>query len=775
MPKIPTFKAKGSIQQLAGTTSNIQMGLNNTLSNALSPLTNMVIDNKIKQNDTQNRTEALRLGNEFTRKLNTLEDTIANDNTGLGVNKQSANSYYKEQTNNFINQFKSQASNNATATLFTNNALSAVNRGIFRIDTIVDKNVFKDLGNQVEQAEKSLITQALFNNKDANVVDEFGMLGNVNDFDYASLQTNLTKLYTDAYSGKIPAANLNAIINDIPSVVQGFQANKDIYDNPSFAYTELEKGENSSVYPDLKVKERTQLINKVETMMAQPLRKEFANVIFSLQGKGTEQPFDFDFAKKILPIQEYNELKTTYDLAKINAEDVRLINTLPLDEANELIESKKYSTDSYVGLADEITQAKLKQGLIDARDNAEKQMKNDPVKFQIETSLEIEQLANDYKTETNSQAKIANLKILNNAIIEDQIKRGTERANLKILTKSQVNDIKNDFLNTTITSEDKLKLIEQLKVNYGDENMGMIVNHLQDEKASEVILMAISTDSSELAKDLFNSSTLKDLKTLAAQKDIDVDAVKKLIFKGTEDFGQVLDSQGEGSESIAAKMLRINEALLKVSLVRTDKNVSVEDAVESATNDFLNDYVINNDLTALVPKKLNKIDIPVVAAQNKAEAILIGVKNTSPGNYLDNFMGEKGYIHYASSLNIAMQLPPSMGFEQTTITEEDVKKRVGFTIRNYSKWLNNSDMTGLVLYADFGAAGSQPVINADGQRIEFYFTKLPNQDPTIKDTVSVYPVTGDPLPLIPDPPSDDYFQYNEFLIDETINNAKKQN
>lgn len=344
------------------------------------------------------------------------------------------------------------------------------------------------------------------------------MLGNVNDFDYASLETNLTKLYTDAYSGKIPAPNLNEIINNIPSLVQGFQANKDIYDNPSFAYTELEKGENSSVYPDLKVEQRTKLINKVKTMMAQPLRKEFANVVFSLQDKGTEQPFNFDFAKKILPIQEYNELKTTYDLAKINAEDVRLINTLPLDEANELIESKKYSTDSYVGSADRITQAKLKQGLIDARDNAEKQMKNDPVKFQIETSLEIEQLANDYKTETNPQAKIANLKILNNAIIEDQIKRGTERANLKILTKSQVNDIKNDFLNTAITSEDKLKLIEQLKITYGDENMGMIVNHLQDEKASEVILMAISTDSSELAKDLFNSSTLEDLKDLANQK-----------------------------------------------------------------------------------------------------------------------------------------------------------------------------------------------------------------------------------------------------------------
>jgi hypothetical protein len=285
MPKIPTFTAKGSIEQLAGTTSNIQMGLNNTLASALAPVTEMVVNEKIKQNDTQNRTEALRLGNEFTRDLQDIEDTIANDNTGLGVNKQSANAYYKEKTNNLIDKFKSQSSNNATATLFTNNALSAVNRGIFRIDTIVDKNVFKDLGNQVEQAEKSLITQALFNNKDANIVDEFGMLGNVNDFDYASLQTNLTKLYTDAYSGKIPAANLDAIINDIPSVVQGFQANKDIYDNPSFAYTELNKGENSSVYPDLKVEQRTKLINKVETMMAQPMQKEFANVIFSLQGK----------------------------------------------------------------------------------------------------------------------------------------------------------------------------------------------------------------------------------------------------------------------------------------------------------------------------------------------------------------------------------------------------------------------------------------------------------------------------------------------------------
>ena len=761
MPKIPTFKAQGSITQLVGTTNAPQMGLDQTLGNALSPLTDMVVKKAVQENDTQNRTEALRLGNDFTRELQTVEDTIANDNTGLGVNKQSANSYYKEQTNNLINKFKSRSSNNATATLFTNNALSAVNRGIFRIDTIVDKNVFKDLTTQVELAEKSLITQALFNNRDENVVDEFGMLGNVNDFDYASLQTNLTKLYTDAFSGKIPAANLNSMVNNIPTLVQGFQANKDIYDNPSLAYTELNKGENSSVYPDLKVEERIKLINKVETMMAQPLQVEFANVIFSLQDKGTEQSFDFDFAKKILPPEKYNELKTTYDLAKINAEDVRLIRTSTIDEADKLIESKNFGTDLYVGSADRITQAKLKEGLIKVRNNAEKQMLEDPVKFQIETSPEIEELTNNYRTETDPQIKLANRKILTNAIIEDQIKRGADLAKLKILTKQEVTQIKDEFLNASVTSEDKLKLIEQLKLTYGDENMGKIVNHLQDEKTPDTILMAIATDSIELAKDLFDSSTLEDLKKIAVKKDIQPADVSKKIMKKTEDFGEVLNSQGEGSESKAAKMNRINEALLKVSLLRIDKNTSVDDAIESATNDFLKDYVLNNSLTALIPKTINRITIPTAAVQNKAEAILIGIKDDSPGNYLERFMGEKGFMHYAESLNLS------------NVTEEDVKKRIGFTVRNYSKWLNNSDMTGMVLYADFGAAGMQPVVNADNQRVEFYFTDLPNQDPTIKDTISVYPVTGDELPLIPAPPPDDYFQYNENLIDDIIVDGKK--
>ena len=755
MPKIPTFTSQARpTAEVGSVKANLQVPLSQTVAGALSPLTDMVVKKAVQANDTQNRTEALRLGNEFIRESNTVEDKVVNDKS-FGLNKKLGNSHYTEQTNALITKYKDLANNNATKALFENNALRAVQRGVFRIDGQIERNVLLDLKNQVDVQETSLITQALFGGE-KNATDEFGIAGNVNDFDYGTLQTNLTKLYTDAFSGRIPVPKLNAMIGNIPALVQGFQANADIYDNPSFAYEELNKGQNSLVYPDLKVEQRQKLINKVETMMVQPLKKEFANVIFSLQDKGTEQPFNFSFAKKILPIEQYNELQTSYDLAKINAEDVRLIRTLPLSEADALIENKNFGTDLYAGSADRITQAKLQEGLVNARNNRVKQMKEDSVNFITETNPEIAELTNNYRTETNPEVKLANRTILTNALIDEQIRLKVNSANFRILDKQEVTHFKSQFLDPTITSEDKLKLIETLKFTYGNENMGMIVNHLQDEKTPTTILMAISTDSAALAKDLFNSSSLLELKKLATQKEITTESVQKLIAKETEDFGQVIDSQGEGSESKAALMLQINEALLKVALVRMNKNVSAADAVESAANDFLNDYVLNDSLTWLIPKTINKVPVPVVAVQNKAEAIMIGIKDSGEGNYLDTLMGADGYMHYASSLNIA------------NLTEEDVKKRVTFTIRNHSKWLNNSDMTGMVLYADF-SNGLQPVRNSKGERIEFYFTNQPNQDPKIKATESVFPITGDVLPLIPDPNPFGAINYDPNLDNENLN------
>ena len=104
MPKIPTFTAEGSITQLEGTTTNIQMGLNNNLASALAPITKTIVEQKVKENALQNQAEALKLENDFITDMQSVTQTIKTDEK-YATNKEAANIYLKEksdQQNNTI-------------------------------------------------------------------------------------------------------------------------------------------------------------------------------------------------------------------------------------------------------------------------------------------------------------------------------------------------------------------------------------------------------------------------------------------------------------------------------------------------------------------------------------------------------------------------------------------------------------------------------------------------------------------------------------------------
>ena len=106
MPKIPTFTSEARpTAQVGSVKSNLQIPLSQTVAGALSPITDFVVKKAVQANDTQNRTEALTLENEFIRDMQTVNETIANDSV-LGVNKEAANAYYKEQSNSLINKYK---------------------------------------------------------------------------------------------------------------------------------------------------------------------------------------------------------------------------------------------------------------------------------------------------------------------------------------------------------------------------------------------------------------------------------------------------------------------------------------------------------------------------------------------------------------------------------------------------------------------------------------------------------------------------------------------
>jgi hypothetical protein len=188
MPKIPTFEARGSIEQLAGTTSNIQLSLNNTLANALAPVTKAVVSHKIKENDLQNRTEALRLENDF---INEMQGVYEEAN--VLSNKEQAQNIIKTKSNAFIEKYSALATNNSVKTLFSNYALSEVQKGSFRTNSAISRNILVELDNNVNLKKERLLTTAFLAD---------------GAFDYGVLTTDLQKLYTDNYSTRISNAEL---------------------------------------------------------------------------------------------------------------------------------------------------------------------------------------------------------------------------------------------------------------------------------------------------------------------------------------------------------------------------------------------------------------------------------------------------------------------------------------------------------------------------------------------------------------------------------------
>tara|TARA_R110000823_G_scaffold149751_1_gene280528 strand:+ start:119 stop:2332 length:2214 start_codon:yes stop_codon:yes gene_type:complete len=725
MPKIPIFQTQARpTAEIGSIKSNIQIPLSNTIGSALEPLTDFIVKKAVQENDTQNRTEALKLENEFIMEMQKVNETIVNDPV-YGINKEAANAYYKEQSNNLLTKYKSQATNAASATLFNNNALGEIQKGIFRNESKINQNILVQLDNQVTLKERSLLTQAI--------------IGPNSNFDFSVLNSDLKKLYTDAYSGKIPAPQLNKIIQNIPSLVQGFTADRDISNNTRLAFAELNKGEKSEFYPDLRLEQRQKLIAKAKSILIPEVKKELDNAIYSLKFEGRSKEVNLDFSKSVLNTEQFNDFQTKYNLAKLNASSVRELLQAPNSDISSIIAEKKYTEIDYSGKEDLTTQQALLTGLQEAAAYRSKEMRSNAVGFITKTNFKMQELKNNFTTAIDDKERIQNRQIYNDAIIAEQIRMGQDRSKIRVTDKTEITSIKMALLNAGTKYEEKAKFIESLRILYGEDNMSMIANHLQDEGLSASAMMGMVSDNSEFSKDLFDSSTLEELTKLATQKlpeATTVNSIQKLIAEKTQSYQNVIFSQGEGSASQAAFVLRSNEALLKVALLRINQGKTPQEAIDSASSDFLNQYVIAPSETFMFPVRMGRKDVPVAAVLNKADAIILGLKDDSEGNQLDKFMGKSGYKHYATLAGVK------------DLTEAEIKKRITFTIRNHSRWINNNDMSGAVLHANF-ANGLQPVINADGQKMEFLFVDQENQDPKILSTEFKYPVTFDLIPVIP--------------------------
>ena len=741
MPQIPKFTSQARpTAEVGSVKSNLQVPLSQTLAGALQPVTDYVVEKQIQENEIQNKTQALKLENEYNIAMKNITQEIIT-NPDYGDNQETAQTYYKEQAKLNREKYGSQADNSFIKTMFVNNSLLLDQKFSNKLSKDVSKNVLMNQELQVNIKRNEIISNAL--------------LADNSEFNREIVEIDLENLYYTNYFKKIPTALYNELINNIPNEVYGFEITKGLSSNPNETFTKLLDNES---YPGLDFKLRTKFIDKGKLILTNPLKLKLNNAIFGLQFQGRSEEVDLPFAKSVLTTEDFNQFKTRYSIAKDNAADVRAINTLPSGEINDYISNKKYTDNDYAGVADLITQQELLTGLQKAANNRNKFMLSDPAGFINETNPEIKELFNNYlNSGENFEAQKQNRQIYNSAVVAEQLKMSGKTAVLKVTTKQEIKNIQAAFSDKNTKAEKKIGLIQQLKTLHGPENINMVAKHLQAEGASEEMLMAISTNSTSLSADLFSSSSVKDLIELTKINEAEASTIQSLIGDKTEDYQLVVSSQGETKDSVAEHNLQVNKGIYKAVLLRIARGETIEDAVESASQDFLDDYKINDEKTMFTPVDVMGVTVPLQASDIKRQGIIDMIKFT---DVLDRFMGEDGYAHLAAMTN------------GENLTEEQIREKILFTARNYPRWINNGDVTGAVLQYELSGA-NRDIVNSKGQRIEFYFTDQPNQNPDIKSTEFTFPyLPNEILPVADDVDTVGAIEYDTNL-DETFPNQNQ--
>jgi len=735
MPKIPTFQAQGSIEQLAGTTTTPQIGLNQTLASALAPVTKMVIDQKIIETNAQNQAEALKLENDFITDFIKVQENINTDEM-MSVNKDAANKYLKDQSNLLINKYKSLATNSNVAVKFSNYALSETQKGIFRTDTQISKNILTNLLSGYEKQKELLLITA--------DTDQSGIAK-------GTLRTDLEKLTIDTFQSQVSAPELKVMLNNIPVELQTYDGLKDVQQAPRRTFYALK---DKNYLPDISFKQRQKLEEKAMTLIRPQISTEWKNYIDTVAA-GKEPPrFDMELAKEIMPEPIVRQMIAEDTFTKDRVANNAVLLNAPIGTTQEVAQA--FIDEGY----EIYTEAQANQNEQYIRGivaNKQKAIKNDPVKFLSSIDDDIQSLYNDLQNQEDTAATQTKKELID-LLIAKQRKMNFDETDIRVASNFEIQGMIESVTDPETTALQKIQFIDQIQLMYGKENIGKIFNQLENQKLPREYMVAFSTNSVELKKDILSASSqnLQDLEDLvrkrmpSGKKFIDIE---NGVAKGMEDFENVLYAQGESSENITKYVKSIQDTIYKSALFRMqNKKIPMDEAISSAVNEFTKDYYIPSSQTYFIPADVNGDETNRMIIEDKAEAILLEVEK---GDYLDSFHGKDGYMHYAKFAGIE------------NLSEEKVKDRIKSTIQNNSKWLLNSDSTGIILNTEY-ANGTYPIVNANGQKIEFFFVDTDNNK-GILSTELKFPVTGNDIELIDYADPYGAYEYEETIIDENQN------
>ena len=730
MPKIPTFTTEATITGEVGSVkSNIQMSLDQTIGSALTPVTKEIVQHAVKKKDFENKTEALRLENDFIRDM---QDVYTE--AGNLENDDQAQAIVKNKSNMLIQKYNGLASNNNSRTLFNQYALSEVQKGIFRTSTAVEKNTLIALDTLVSEKKSKLMITAL-DMKDG--------------FDYEVLGRDLEDLYTINYKGKVSDAVLGRMIAGIPNEIKFLEADKMISEYPREALSMLM---NEKDFVGLNYNSRKQLIEKAKITIAPMIKLEYEDHLAKI-AKGKDSSFDMNTASLVLPVNKVNEMIAEETFAKDRTANNKVILNTSLSLTDEVAKGFiKEFYDLHGEVKGAANEAYIKKIVKEKKESLSK----DPVGTIKEFDSDIELAYQELEAETDPSLIKSKKTALIEMVVQKQRNLEIPESSIRVASNNEIEKIKSTLTDPETSAEDKLKFMMFTNDMYGNENMGKVLNQLTDLKLPTDYITALSTNSIELKKDILSASTqdLTELEKLVKARIPEgekFNSIKNKIVKEMESFENVLEVQIEGSVDKTELIQDMEDTIYKSALYKIKyKQMSIGQAVESASKQFLNDYKVSASETFMIPTDVNGKKTNQILLEQKAEAILLNIE--SGGDYLDKFHGEDGYMHYAKFAGVE------------NLTEEQVKDRMKANIKNNSKWLMNRDMTGIILYSDYNNTIA-PIVNANGDKIEFFFTDVENNK-GIMSTELKYPVTNEDIILVDE---SDGLDYLDIPMDENQN------
>lgn len=663
MPKIPTFTTEATITGEVGSVkSNIQMSLDQTIGSALAPVTKEIVQHRVKQKDFENKTEALRLENDFIRDMQDVYDEAGN----LENNDQ-AQSIVKNKSNMLIQKYSGLASNNNSRTLFNQYALSEVQKGIFRTSTAVEKNTLIALNTLVNKKKQNLMITAI---------------DTTDGFDYNVLGQDLENLYTTNYKGKVSDAVLGKMIAGIPNEIKYLEADKMISKNPREALAMLK---NEKDFQGLNYDSRIELISKAKKTLIPLIDMQWKSHVEQINDGQEVEPFDLDLVAEVLPEETANAMIKQESIFRDTADNVKIIH-------------RSSEEDVYKVAQGFINEAK-EMHLYDKAKDIEKfynkvlaqrteDIKNDPVEYTIRTNPEIKKLVEELNNEQNDERAASLSKELAISVMQSQTNLGVKKTNQKVMTNSMSNQFIADYKQAAKDKNVNLQeaMLQGLVTKYGnleDEALAQLMIDGLPQGArmisagfatQEDKLKFLSLDDPETVKDLTKS--LKDM----GDSEISFQKMRSLIrqdsnFKNLENMikrNVPFDPSDEIPiiEDVVEFLAKYGSLEFTNGDTKTF-NASAKKAVEMFTKNFDIEDTYYYEKT-FIDSTTNKRIAPQKIERNKQMMEII--KN-----------------NYLSKLNLK-----SYSSKKEDITNEELTEKMQYNMREHGEWRNSPDGKGFV-------------------------------------------------------------------------------